>query len=201
MKRFFIAFAVLAAACSCSGPSSVKDVAKKVSDPVFRTYCVAKMDLDGDKAISMAEADSIRTMDVSGLNIKSLKGIEYFKSLKSLDCSQTQVKSLVLDNPSLEILKCEKNEALVKLDVAKCPSLGFIYASHTGIKELDLSAQQNLYRLWVDNTPIKTLGISSCQKLNNLNVESCKNLKELTLSPSVNRDMLYVIKDDGLVVK
>lgn len=201
MKRIFIAFAVLAAACSCSGPSNVKDVAKKVSDPVFRTYCVAKMDLDGDKAISMAEADSVRTMDISGLNINSLKGIEFFKSLKSLDCSQTKVKSLKLDNPSLEILKCEKNESLAAVDLSKCPALTFIYASHTSIKSLDLSSQQNLYRLWIDNTPVSRLDLSGCPRINNINVMNCPSLKELTLSTEVNREVLYLAKDDALVVK
>ena len=178
MKRIFIAFAVLAAACSCSGPSNVKDVAKKVSDPVFRTYCVAKMDLDGDKA-----------------------GIEFFKSLKSLDCSQTKVKSLKLDNPSLEILKCEKNESLAAVDLSKCPALTFIYASHTSIKSLDLSSQQNLYRLWIDNTPVSRLDLSGCPRINNINVMNCPSLKELTLSTEVNKEVLYLAKDDALVVK
>lgn len=201
MKRIFIAFAVLAAACSCSGPSNVKDVAKKVSDPVFRTYCVAKMDLDGDKAISMAEADSVRTMDISDLNIKSLKGIENFRNLRNLNCSRTSIKVFDSALPSLQVLKCTHNPDLATINLSGCPALQFLYASHSGLKSLSLTSQTGLFRLWIDNTPVSRLDLSGCPRINNINVMNCPSLKELTLSTEVNREVLYLAKDDALVVK
>jgi len=199
-KAFFTAIAFVAIVItSCS--SEVKDVAKKVSDPVFRAYCVSVMDLDGDRMVSLAEADSVKTIDVSGLGIKSLAGLEYFRNLKSLDCSGNQVKSFDFQLPALEVLKCANNENLTTIDLSGCPSLSFIYASHTGVKSLSLASQAGLYRLWLDNTPISELDITACPKLNNVNVQDCPNLKELTFSPEVNLDILYLVKDNALTVK
>ena len=176
-------------------------MAKKVSDPVFRAYCVSSMDLDGDRKVSLAEADSVKTINVSGLGIKSLAGLEYFRNLKSLDCSGTHVKSFDFQLPALEVLKCANNENLATIDLSGCPSLSFIYASHTGVKSLSLTSQTGLYRLWLDNSPISELDIAACPKLNNVNVQDCPNLKELTFSPEVNLDILYLAKDAALTVK
>lgn len=176
-------------------------MAKKIKDPVFRAYCVSSMDLDGDRKLSLSEADSVKSIDVSGLEIKSLAGLEYFRNLKSLDFSGTRVESFAFQLPALEMFKCANNENLAALDLTGCPSLSFVYASHTGVKSVALGTQTGLYRLWIDNTPVPALDITACPKLNNVNVQSCSNLKELTFSPEVNQNILYLAKDAALVVR
>ena len=49
--------------------------------------------------------------------------------------------------------------------------------------------------------PVPALDITACPKLNNVNVQSCPNLKELTFSPEVNQNILYLAKDAALVVR
>lgn len=121
-------------------------MAKKIKDPVFRAYCVSSMDLDGDRKLSLSEADSVKSIDVSGLEIKSLAGLEYFRNLKSLDFSGTRVESFAFQLPALEMFKCANNENLAALDLTGCPSLSFVYASHTGVKSVALGTQTGLYK-------------------------------------------------------
>ena len=121
VRRFGASAAIFITSCS----SEVKDVAKKIKDPVFRAYCVSSMDLDGDRKLSLSEADSVKSIDVSGLEIKSLAGLEYFRNLKSLDFSGTRVESFAFQLPALEMFKCANNENLAALDLTGCPSLSF----------------------------------------------------------------------------
>ena len=201
MRKVLFVVSAFAAIFITSCSSEVKDVAKKIKDPVFRAYCVSSMDLDGDRKLSLSEADYVKSIDVSGLEIKSLAGLEYFRNLKSLDFSGTRVESFAFQLPALEMFKCANNENLAALDLTGCPSLSFVYASHTGVKSVALGTQTGLYRLWIDNTPVPALDITACPKLNNVNVQSCPNLKELTFSPEVNQNILYLAKDAALVVR
>lgn len=201
MKKIIFAIAAAAALLLCSCSSEPKDVSKKISDNVLRTFCLVRYDLNQDKMISTEEAAKVETMDISDLNVKSLKGLEYFPNLKNLNCSRTGIKSFDTAAPSLEVLKCSHNVDLTSIDLKGCPSLQFLFASHTGLKSLNLDATKNLFRVWIDSTPISRLDMTACPQVNNINVTNCPALKELTLSPEVNRTTLYLAKDDALVVK
>lgn len=102
---------------------------------------------------------------------------------KSLDFSGTRVESFAFQLPALEMFKCANNENLAALDLTGCPSLSFVYASHTGVKSVALGTQTGLYRLWIDNTPVPALDITACPKLNNVNVQSCPNFEGADLLP------------------
>lgn len=201
MRKILLIGSALAAMVVSSCSSAPRDVARKIADPVFRGYCLSTMDLDGNDKLSLAEVEAVSEIAVPNLRIKSLAGLEYFKNLKSIDFSGTRVESFGYNLPALEVLKCANDRGLSSLDLTGCPSLSFVYASHTGVRTVALGAQAGLYRLWLDNTPVSELDITGCPKLNNVNVRDCPNLKELTFSPEVNRDILYLSKDDVLVVK
>ena len=197
MKGKYLFLAALVAVCSCTP----KNVADKIKDRTLKTYCIVCSDKNKDQKISPEEASAVESIDVSGLKVSSLKGLQYFTGLKTLNISETKVEKLVVNSPSLEVLKCEKNDGLVSIDVSKCPSLNFIYASHTSLSSLDLSKQPDLCRLWVDSTPITSLNVASCPKLNNINVQNCPGLKEVVLSPDVDKEMLSVLKDDSTTIR
>ncbi len=67
---------------------------------------------DGDGRIMVAEAESFDGfLDVSGLSISDLTGIEAFTSLTGLDCSANGISKLSLDqNVSLTQLDCSQNQ-------------------------------------------------------------------------------------------
>jgi Leucine-rich repeat (LRR) protein len=89
-----------------------------VADPAFEAYCLSHFDKNGDGLIQKNEVKSVKSLDVRGLGICSLKGLEEFLSLEKLDCSRNQLARLYLSkNRELTTLYCAHNE-LPALDVS-----------------------------------------------------------------------------------
>ena len=79
-------------------------------DEAFRAYVSENIDVSHDGNLSEGEINSVTTMDVSGLGIRSLQGMEYFTALESLDCSDNELTSLDLSaNTKLQSLNAENN--------------------------------------------------------------------------------------------
>ena len=87
-------------------------------DEIFRTYVSEHLDSSANGYLDGKEA-TIKVLDVSGLGIRNLKGIEHFTSLESLDCSDNQLSSLDLSlNTKLTELDATGNVLAVSLDDA-----------------------------------------------------------------------------------
>ena len=79
-------------------------------DEAFRAYVSENIDVSHDGNLNEGEINSVTTMDVSGLGIRSLQGMEYFTALESLDCSDNELTSLDLSaNTNLQSLNAENN--------------------------------------------------------------------------------------------
>ena len=103
------------------------------ADANFKAYCVQHFDTDGDGEISEDEAEAISTIDCSkslfSATIVSLKGIEHFLNLVSLDFSgQSVVRLDISQNASLSNLICGGNQ-LIQLDVSGNDSLSLLDCS------------------------------------------------------------------------
>ena len=86
-------------------------------DAFFRGYMTEYADMDADGQLSEEEVSGVTGIDVSGMGIQDLKGIEYFAELESLDCSDNELTSLDLSaNAKLQILKAESNRLNIALD-------------------------------------------------------------------------------------
>ncbi|MBE6862481.1 MAG: hypothetical protein E7497_06250, partial [Ruminococcus sp.] len=88
----------------------------------FRNYVKSTWDSDGNGYLSDAEAAAAKTINVSGLGISDLTGIEYFTSATTLNCSSNPILSLDLS----------ANKAMTKLVTTGCsvsfgtvPCIGF----------------------------------------------------------------------------
>lgn len=84
-------------------------------DEVFREY-VKTFDSNGDGILIYSEFP----LEISKLstNVSSLKGIEYFDTLESLQCNNTQITELDLKgNPRLKVLQCNDIKQL-ELDLS-----------------------------------------------------------------------------------
>ena len=91
---------------------------KNFPDENFRNW-VLSQDFGKDGYIGDEEIALVKRMEISGMSISSLKGIEHFTALNYLDCSFNQLTTLdVSNNTSLNILNCEGNQ-LTTLDVSK----------------------------------------------------------------------------------
>lgn len=99
------------AAAEAAEAASAEDEA--FPDPVFRAYVLENYDRDGDGTLSAKEAQKVKTLDVSGLGITSLAGLERFTKLTALNCAGNDLSEIDLSgNKSLERLIC--NDTLIR---------------------------------------------------------------------------------------
>ena len=86
-------------------------------DAVFRGYIAENADTDKDSLLSESEIAGVTGLDVSGMGIRDLRGIEYFTELESLDCSDNALTSLDLSaNTALQTLEAGGNRLDIVLD-------------------------------------------------------------------------------------
>ncbi len=88
------------------------------ADDNFKNYCLQHFDTDSDGKLSDFEAFGVTDIDCSNLAITSLQGIEYFKNLGTLNCSDNSFESLdVTPLKSLTSLNVSGNDALTNLTI------------------------------------------------------------------------------------
>ena len=104
---------------------------------VFRNHVSEQIDLSGNDSLDIVERGNVHTLDVSGLGIQDLRGIEYFSQLENLDCSDNKLTSLDLSkNPALQVLNATGNQ----LDITPDANDGFDLSTLPGF---DLSRASN----------------------------------------------------------
>lgn len=145
-------------------------------DSNFRKF-VKKYDRDKDGKLSQIELAKVTDLNCdksySGVTddekIKSLKGIEYFTSLKTLSCRRNLLTELdVSNNSELKSLDCDENQ-LSALDVSNHPALEDLSSYHNPLTALNVS-----------NCPaLKTLSCEGDRLLSELDVSSCSALEKL----------------------
>ena len=144
----------------------------KIDDPIFKSYCLKNFDTDNDGSISEKEAAKVEDIYVNEMNIRSLKGIEYFTNLKRLRCMSNQLTSLdVGKNTALEVLHCGWNQ-LTNLDVSKNTALRVFSCNSNNLKNLDVSKNTKLTSLDCGNTQLTSLDVSKNTALTSLNCMS-----------------------------
>lgn len=119
-------------------------------DKDFRNWIKANVTGAGDSNLSQYEISTVACIDVTGYkNIKSLKGIEFFTSLKYLVCNGLDITELdVSKNTSLNRLECFNNNRLNILTVSGADALKILYCYNTGISSLDVSNNVHLNYLY-----------------------------------------------------
>lgn len=133
MKKLFLLMTVcsiLLMSCEKDGglPSlpDPDDVCSAMDDLTFMKYCYDNFDVNGDKKVSLSEANAARKIDVKSKEIKSLKGIQYFTNLTFLNCSGNSLEVLdVSKNTELTEFFCHSN-ALTSLDVSNNKKLKYL---------------------------------------------------------------------------
>ena len=149
---------------SCSKEESPYITSK--FDPAFANELQARGYIPDASCISAEDVAYITELDVSGTydavgELTSLKGIEYFTSLKTLRCSSNQLTSLdVSNNLALESLYCYYN-ALISLDVSNNLALESLYCYYNALISLDVSNNSALVNLSCGNNALISLDISN----------------------------------------
>ena len=154
-------------------------------DENFRNWILAQ-DYGRDGYLTDEEIAAVTDIDVYWKSIKSLKGIELFTALTSLDCTCNQLSTLDLsENTALTVLRCTNNQ-LIALDVSKNTELTSLYCWDNQLTALDVSNNKALIELACYNNQIR--GESMDALVNSL--------------PEVTNGLLYavsiyVISDNG----
>ena len=158
-------------------------------DDSFRNYLL-KQEYGKDWRISEDELKGVTSIEVSNINIKSLKGIELFPNLNSLDCSGNQLTTLdVSNNKLLTNLNCRSNQ-LEDLDVSENKLLTHLECWSNRLNKLDVSKNKALTYLHCEGNNLSSLDVSNNTELSSM---SCivNQIKELDVSNNTKLSSLY----------
>ena len=140
-------------------------------DAVFRKYVqdhFDKKDMAGNQDYHLdpsSESSAVKELNLSGLGISNLKGIEFFPNLEKLDCSDNKITHLnVSQNTKLTELNCQNNQ-LVQLVVTGCTELTSLDCSQNQLPSLDVSNQTKLQTLNCSHNKLTTLNLENNTKL------------------------------------
>ena len=162
-------------------------------DDNFWNYLL-EQDYGKDGVLTEAEIRNITVMDVSEKEIKSLKGIEYFTALRTLNCSDNELTELdISGNTALDTLDCSYNE-LTALDVSKNTALRSLDCGFNELTALDISKNTALTYLRCIGNSLTSLDIS---KNTALQLLQCSGNDLTALDVSANTSLVYMACDSN----
>lgn len=124
--------------------------AKNFPDRKFRAW-LKKQSYGKDGVLTPKEIAKVTSIKVPKKGISTLKGIENFKELDTLQCKGNDLEELdVSKNDKLKNLNCSKNK-IEKLNVTKNPALDQLDCSSNRLTGLDLKNQKKDLDLSLDD--------------------------------------------------
>ena len=133
-------------------------------DAAFRGY-VMDFDEDRDTALSKEEIAAVLEINVSDMGIKSLKGLENFTAVESLDCARNELTALDISaNTALNSLNCSEN-SLTNLDTSRNPALHTLDCSHNHLENVRFSNNYELESLDCRHNSLKTINLVDCDTI------------------------------------
>lgn len=164
-----------------------------IPDTIFNNYLVENpfINTNMDAIISPEEAASFSGfIDVNGMEITDLSGIENFTNLVTLRCQDNAIASLDLSaNTALEILDCSNN-GLHTLSLPEESALVFLNFNYNLITTIDLSGCNDLTYLFGQENAIAHLDVSNCSSLSELTMNS-NALETINLNNGNNASLYY----------
>ena len=128
-------------------------------DPAFLNYLLTHCDTDGNGYLSDNEIYAVTSLDLHGLNITDLKGIEFLPSLGGLRCNDNLLSSLDLrGNPRLRVVDCSNNR-LESLDLSECALLTVLDCSGNKLSSVRFPTARNLAQLTCSDNALLTLDL------------------------------------------
>ncbi len=184
MKKYFyscLIAGVFVVACS-SRTIEIDPTIILIQDSNFeKALIAAKIDSDStiNGQIKRTDAEDVKVLSIPNLQIKSLSGIEGFKSLTYLDCSLNQLTTLdVSQNTLLESFDCSSN-LLTNIDLTKNLNLAAFNCVNNQLKDLSIPSKQ-LYALNAANNLLVTISVDAATRLGLLYLSN-NQLKTLNL--------------------
>ena len=153
-------------------------------DAALWSFLLDAYDKDGDKELSESESSPVTEVDLSGIRLGSLSGLEVLSNLEKLDLdgngleridvsplkklvfltvrNQQQLKEIVLDNPLLySTFLYDVSPYLKSIDYSRCPDLGMVTLHDVPFDSVDMSKNPKLYFFHLSGTLLKELDLSA----------------------------------------
>jgi WD40 repeat protein len=171
------------------GDSTVENIntAENFPDPNFRAAVEEFMGVEPDGVFTAGEASSkTDNLVVSGRDIISVEGLEYFENLTYFDCSNNKITEIDLSkNIELTSMYCYFND-INSLNLNKNTKLKGINISSNPIVDIDFSNNTKLNYLALSYTNVSSLDLSNNINLNMLHIHNNLMLKSLDLTNNIN---------------
>ena len=175
----FLPFSAFAA--TDSDDSGYVENTNTFPDEAFWSYLLKYVDKNRNGTLSQEERYAVETINVNFMNIRSLKGIEFFPNLTKLYCVGNQLTELDMSqNKELQTLDCVTNQ-LTELDVSQNKKLKELHCSANQLTELDVRSNTALERLSCGENQLTELDVSNNTALMKLYCRK-NQLTELDLS-------------------
>ena len=167
-------------------------------DAVFRDWVIRNLPVSNNLGFYMTQADvmSVKRIECADLGIRSLKGVEHFTALETLDCSGNELTALdVGENPALQYLFCYNN-AITALQLKSNPALKVLRCNSNPLGTLDLSDHSKLEETVCGDCALRSLNLQGCYGLFSLDCtcdmesELPNDLGTLDLSDALNLESL-----------
>ena len=184
MKKYFyscLVAGVFVVACSSRSIEIDPNIILINDSNLEKALIAQKIDSDStiNGQIKRSDAEDVKILSIPNLQIKSLDGIDGFKSLTYLDCSLNQITNLDLSqNTLLESLDCSSN-LLANIDMSRNLNLTIFNAVNNKLKDLTIPSKQ-LYALNASNNLLLTIKLDAATRLSMLNLSN-NQLKNLNL--------------------
>ncbi|MEQ8924617.1 MAG: BspA family leucine-rich repeat surface protein [Fulvivirga sp.] len=144
-----------------------------------------------DGEITYQEAAIVNNLQLAGLGIADLTGIEAFTALNVLAANTNNLTSIDLsNNESLDYLSLSGND-LGEIDLSNNPTLIEVILSNNQLTEIDLSNNSQVTTLWVDQNDISSIELSTNLLLEDLRVDRNPNLSGLNISVNDQLTVLH----------
>ena len=123
--------------------------------------------------------DALTFLDVSGMNISDLTGIEDFTTLTTLWCNDNYLTSLDVSQNIIEYLICWDNQLtsinlnaqlfflncgvnnLVNIDLSQTTALTYLYCGYNQLTSIDVSSATALERLFCHQNQLTSIDVSN----------------------------------------
>ncbi len=184
LKLIFSAFLVLClAACGSSADKGDKKAMKvgpgmPINAESFPDVNLQKFFLaqgyGADGAITDQEFESVTMLDLTGMQLQSLKGIERFPHLTVLKVTSNLLPELVMPViPTLEVLYCA-DCGMQRIDLKGCLQLRELHCQENSLDSLIINEMPQLTLVEANNNRMKKVAFANCPQLRSINLASNK---------------------------
>lgn len=142
-------------------------------DEYFEKYCLDNFDLDDDGLVSGEEANKVTIININGLHLSSIKGVDSFKNLELLNCQKCGLSG---------VLDLSKNKELICIGLSQNSLTGIILGDKPRLEQL------NLYE-----SPLTSLNLSGAPRLHSL------TLSEMPYGDNINDELKKVPELEFLI--